>query len=118
MPLSFPVLLQLSSSNTSRAETNSGALEKQVQSPAGAEELFKVRSRKWSAPCSISTDIDRTFGTEINKQSEADDLSSDYIDQLILLSSKARSWYSQDEETVDLVEPRLESFRMANFKAP
>ncbi|OWM73791.1 hypothetical protein CDL15_Pgr026895 [Punica granatum] len=111
-------LFQLSSSNISRAETNSSILENQVQSPVDAQHLWKVGSQRWSPPSSLTVDIDQTLTTEISEKSQTDDLSSDYMERLILLSSKARSWSAQDDETVDLVEPRLESFSMANLKSP
>ncbi|CAK7332293.1 unnamed protein product [Dovyalis caffra] len=48
----------------------------------------------------------------------ADNISSKYMERLIFLTSKARSRRASDDEAVDLTEPRLESFCMANVKSP
>ncbi|KAK4786068.1 hypothetical protein SAY86_002757 [Trapa natans] len=112
-------LFQLSSSNMSRAETNSGVLEKQVQSPGGADDPLRVGSQRWSPPSSLPSEISRTCISEINDTTEGNnDQSSKQIERLILLSSKARSCRSQEDDMVDLVEPRLESFCMVNCKFP
>ncbi|KAK4779505.1 hypothetical protein SAY87_015611 [Trapa incisa] len=112
-------LFQLSSSNMSRAETNSGVLEKQVQSPGGADDPLRVGSQRWSPPSSLPSEISRTCISEINDTTEGNnDQSSKQIERLILLSSKARSCRSQEDDMFDLVEPRLESFCMVNCKFP
>ncbi|KAK6936066.1 Protein kinase domain, partial [Dillenia turbinata] len=86
--------------------------------PITAEELKRTTSNdRWSPRCSLPVSIDRALCIG-NYRIEADHLSAEYIERLILLSSKARSWHTQDDETVDLTEPRLESFCMANFKSP
>ncbi|KAK8598365.1 hypothetical protein V6N13_094337 [Hibiscus sabdariffa] len=40
------------------------------------------------------------------------------MERLVLLSSNARSLRVLDDEAVDLIEPRFESFHMANVKSP
>ncbi|XP_073143873.1 receptor-like serine/threonine-protein kinase NCRK isoform X2 [Henckelia pumila] len=45
----------------------------------------------------------------LKNEKETEHLSTD-IEKLILLTSKSRSWRLQDDEVVDLTEPRLESF--------
>lgn len=44
--------------------------------------------------------------------------SAEYMDGLILLTSKTRSSHALDDETLDLTEPRFESFCMDNVDSP
>lgn len=68
--------------------------EKQTESPVEAEALKRVISSN---------------GKEVNT------FSAEHIDRLIFLSSRPKSWHSQDDEAVDLTEPRFESFCMENL---
>ncbi|KAL4295283.1 hypothetical protein GQ457_12G029800 [Hibiscus cannabinus] len=45
-------------------------------------------------------------------------LPAECMERLVLLSSNARSLHVLDDEAVDLIEPRFESFHMANVKCP
>ncbi|GMI92123.1 hypothetical protein like AT2G28250 [Hibiscus trionum] len=45
-------------------------------------------------------------------------VSTECMERLVLLSSNARSWCVPDDEAVDLTEPRLESFHVANVGSP
>ncbi|KAK4763508.1 hypothetical protein SAY87_012946 [Trapa incisa] len=115
-------LFQFTSSNISRAETNLGVLEKQVQIPVDADELLKVGSQKWPPPSSLPSENNRKCTSEIMDITEGKDISSKkQIEPLILLPSKAKgtsSWWSREDDMVDLVEPRLESFCLENSKFP
>ncbi|EOY34403.1 hypothetical protein QUC31_018463 [Theobroma cacao] len=69
-----------------------------------------ISSAESSPP--LSTDGIEIIGKEIGP------LPAECMERLILLSSNARSWRVNDDEAVDLTEPRFESFRMANVKSP
>ncbi|XP_056165367.1 receptor-like serine/threonine-protein kinase NCRK isoform X4 [Syzygium oleosum] len=77
-----------------------------VNSPIDAEELKNIASNGLSSPCSLPVDVGQDPWVANNEN----DISSTHVERLILLSSKARSWRSHEDDTVDLVEPRLESF--------
>ncbi|KAF3454979.1 hypothetical protein FNV43_RR05427 [Rhamnella rubrinervis] len=79
------------------------------------EELSRVLSGKWLARCSLPLDIERTLCAENSKENT---LSAEYMERLILLTSKARSRRASDDETVDITEPRFESFCMGNVYSP
>lgn len=81
-----------------------------------AEDLPRPTSTR-SLRCSQPIDINRTV-CSLNKFDEANTVSAEYMERLILLTSKARSSHAQDDEIVDLTEPRFESFCMANAKFP
>ncbi|XP_039053995.1 receptor-like serine/threonine-protein kinase NCRK isoform X2 [Hibiscus syriacus] len=49
---------------------------------------------------------------------QRDAVSTECMERLVLLSSNARSLCVPDDEAVDLTEPRLESFHMANVRSP
>ncbi|CAK9138726.1 unnamed protein product [Ilex paraguariensis] len=86
----------------------------QVQSPP--ENFRQITSNKWSPRSSLPLDIDRTICFEQNGK-EFDTASAEYIQRLMLLTSNARSSHCQDDEAVDLTEPRFESFSMANVRS-
>lgn len=44
-------------------------------------------------------------------------LSAEYMESLILLTSRVRSWRSSDDEIVDLTEPRFEAFVQPNCQS-
>lgn len=48
-----------------------------------------------------------------NTSVEQSTVSPEYIERLILLTSRSGSWRATDEEAVDLTEPRFESFHVA-----
>ncbi|KDP44029.1 hypothetical protein JCGZ_05496 [Jatropha curcas] len=87
------------------------------ESRADAAELRRDMSAKQSTVCSMPLDVKHTFSIGHNTR-EADIISAEYIERLILLTSKARSWRATDDEAVDLTEPRFETFHMANVKSP
>ncbi|KAI3875485.1 hypothetical protein MKX03_031340, partial [Papaver bracteatum] len=80
-----------------------------------AEELKRTTSERWSPRCSLPLSLDRTLCINDNNKDGEVALSADYMERLVLLTSKGRSWRAHpDEETVDLTEPRFESFLQAN----
>ncbi|TQE04702.1 hypothetical protein C1H46_009685 [Malus baccata] len=79
-----------------------------------AEELRQAKSNKSSVRCSLPLDIDRNLCAERDTGS----LSDNYMERLILLTSNARSCRANDDETVDLTEPRFESFCVTSGKPP
>ncbi|XP_075513426.1 receptor-like serine/threonine-protein kinase NCRK isoform X1 [Primulina tabacum] len=72
-----------------------------------AEEIKQITSEK-PARISMSSNPGIDFCC-LKNENETEHLSND-IEKLILLTSKSRSWRLQDDEVVDLTEPRLESF--------
>ncbi|KAM7257254.1 hypothetical protein ACFE04_012995 [Oxalis oulophora] len=73
------------------------------------EELKKVTSERHSARCSPPVSNDHGLSGETHCK-EADIVSYEYMERLILLTSEAKSSCALDDETVDLTEPRFESF--------
>lgn len=77
-----------------------------INSPIDAEELKNVASNGLSSPCSLPVDVGQDHWVAQNENN----ISYNFVERLILLSSKARSWRSHEDDAVDLVEPRFESF--------
>ncbi|GAY38393.1 hypothetical protein CUMW_036350 [Citrus unshiu] len=81
-----------------------------------SEELKKATS--FGSPrCSQAVDTDITLNTRSNSKEE-DTVSTEYMEKLLLLTSEVRSSRAPDIETVDLTEPRFESFCMKNVNSP
>ncbi|XP_059429501.1 receptor-like serine/threonine-protein kinase NCRK [Corylus avellana] len=89
----------------------------QLSGPIDAEEVRPAPPSKESNLCSLAGNIDSTPRVGNNTE-EADTVSAENIERLILLTSNKRSQHDSDDETVDLTEPRLESFCMNNIKTP
>ncbi|XP_059659480.1 receptor-like serine/threonine-protein kinase NCRK isoform X2 [Cornus florida] len=81
--------LHQSTSPSMRGETDLEKLDKQVEDPIEDDEELKQ---------------------VISNGKDSDIVSAVDIERLIILTSKARSWHSQDDEAVDLTAPRFESF--------
>ncbi|XP_065868333.1 receptor-like serine/threonine-protein kinase NCRK isoform X2 [Euphorbia lathyris] len=96
-------LFQMSFTRSMRAQPYKQKPDLQVQVPTDAAELRRNTSIKQSDPVSVLLGADEEVNT----------VSSEYIERLILLTSKARSWRATDDEAVDLTEPWLESFHVA-----
>ncbi|KAG2673973.1 hypothetical protein I3760_13G114400 [Carya illinoinensis] len=88
----------------------------QLSGPLDGEETRPTPSSKESTPCSLAVEVDSTVCVGEHSD-EADHISLEYIESLILETSNSSSWHAFDDE-VDLTEPRFESFRMANIKTP
>ncbi|XP_058004219.1 receptor-like serine/threonine-protein kinase NCRK isoform X2 [Hevea brasiliensis] len=112
-PDARPTMSEMSSSRSIKNESYIQKPDSQVEGPVNAAELRRDMSVKQSALCSTPLDVEDTPSVEHNAKG-ADPVSSEYMERLILLTSKARSWRATDEEAVDLMEPRFESFHMAN----
>lgn len=80
-----------------------------VYSPRDTEGLKNFAPNGLSSPCSLPVDV----GQDPWAANNENDISSNHVERLIMLSSKARSWRSHEDDSVDLVEPRFESFCLA-----
>ena len=89
----------------------------QLSGPIDAEEIRPATLSTESPPSSLPVDIDRNLCVRNNSR-KADTVSAEYIERLMLLTSNNRSWRASDDETVDITEPRFESFRVASTKTP
>ncbi|XP_042511962.1 receptor-like serine/threonine-protein kinase NCRK [Macadamia integrifolia] len=115
----FAVNLFQSSSNQSTK--SSVDMEKSKEQDAGhvdAGSLRRIASDRWSARCSLPLSLDRTLCVEDGRKELDTATSAECIERLILLTSKARSWRAPEDETVDLTEPRFESFCLASMQSP
>ncbi|CAL9124120.1 unnamed protein product [Musa textilis] len=89
---------------TSGSQTPEVAVERKDPNPAV--------SGRCHNPCSLPMPAERdSCGDHQAKREPA--VSAEHMERLILLTSNGRSWRSSDDETVDLTEPRLESFMQA-----
>jgi len=82
-----------------------------------AEKKRQATPGKFPTHSSLPIYIDHSLSVE-DKSKEADPVSAEYMESLILLSSKSDSSYVSEEEIVDLTEPRFESFCITTGKAP
>ncbi|KAK1290739.1 Receptor-like serine/threonine-protein kinase NCRK [Acorus calamus] len=121
---SFPVnlfqnTLQAQNSPSSRSMMSAADIEQQerLNRSTSREELRTSASNRWESRCSLPLSVDRNLCKEDKKDSDDMVLSAGYMERLILLTSNARSWRASDDETVDLTEPRLESFWQANIRS-
>jgi hypothetical protein len=89
----------------------------QLSGPIDAEEIRPAPLSKESILCPLAVNFDGTPRVGNNGE-EADTVSAEYIERLILLTSNSRSRQDSDDEMVDLTEPRLESFCLSNIKTP
>ncbi|KAL3530550.1 hypothetical protein ACH5RR_009872 [Cinchona calisaya] len=85
---------------------------RELLDPVENEEIKHVMLDRNLGGDSLVSDI--SSNPCLEKDEEGDTISVEHIEKLILLSSNARSWHSQEDEAVDLTEPRFESFCMTN----
>ncbi|KAL3518401.1 hypothetical protein ACH5RR_020990 [Cinchona calisaya] len=90
----------------------SESINKQVFHLVENEEIKHVMNDRSVGGDSLALDI-RSNPCLKRGEKEAGNVSVECIEKLILLASNARSWHSQEDEAVDLTEPRLESFCMS-----
>ncbi|XP_073102761.1 receptor-like serine/threonine-protein kinase NCRK isoform X2 [Elaeis guineensis] len=86
------------------------------QGPVERLEPSRAASERWHARCSLPITIDRNLCEDHQKNTEMV-LAAEYMERLILLTSNVQNRRSSDEETVDLTEPRFESFMQANVQS-
>lgn len=67
-------------------------------------------ARWWHPPCSMSKPVEGNLRDEHGMKSEIE-----HTDGPMSSRSNSRSWWSSDDEIVDLTKPRLESFVQANM---
>ena len=98
-------------------EAHTLATDKKPESAVDVVELGQAGTNKWTDRCSLPLDIDRTLCIR-ESQTKAEIVSTECIEKLIIMNSNARSWRDPADDTVDLTEPRFESFCMANGRSP
>ncbi|XP_054793176.1 receptor-like serine/threonine-protein kinase NCRK [Prosopis cineraria] len=82
------------------------------QDPQDAENKMQAPSSKSSDQNSLPLGINQNLIVE-NKKEGAETVSAS-MERVILLTSKIEGWHGSDDETVDLTEPRFESFCLTN----
>ncbi|WCJ41004.1 Protein kinase superfamily protein [Euphorbia peplus] len=105
-------LFQMSFTRSMRAQPYTQKHDLQAQVPINGTELRRNTSVKQLDPISASVGVDG-HSHSCSVDAEVNTVSPEYIERLILLTSKARSWRATDDEAVDLTEPWLESFHVA-----
>ncbi|XP_042475612.1 receptor-like serine/threonine-protein kinase NCRK isoform X2 [Macadamia integrifolia] len=99
-------LFQSLSRQSTKSAVDMEIPEDQDNGPIDAENLRRIASARWSAWCSLSQNLDRTLSVEDGRK------------EVETTMSNARSSHAQDDERVDLTEPRFESFHMASVQSP
>ncbi|ONK63926.1 uncharacterized protein A4U43_C07F20340 [Asparagus officinalis] len=110
----FPSGLIMSSSFRS---IKSGPQTDKRASSVEIPQTVQANSEKTQARCSLPLAVDRNLCDDPEKKNAHTVLSAEYMEKLILLTSGTRSWRSPDDETVDLTEPRFESFVQPNCRS-
>ncbi|KAL2328592.1 hypothetical protein Fmac_022019 [Flemingia macrophylla] len=87
------------------------------QEPVAAEKQRKATHGKFPSHSSLPLYIDHNQGVE-NKHEDADTVSAESIESLIILTAKSDGSIASEEEIVDLTEPRFESFCITNGNNP
>ncbi|ERN08386.1 hypothetical protein AMTRI_Chr07g23750 [Amborella trichopoda] len=84
---------------------------------AGTPKLTKASSERWSSNRqSLPLTLEKAIMCKEDEKKEV--LAAGYVERLVLLTSRARSWRSvEGESAVDLTEPRFESFWQANVQS-
>ena len=79
-----------------------------------AEKARQASSSARLAYCNfMSQDTENNLHVVGNENENVDAFSTEYMESLILLTSKIpESWHASEEEMVDLTEPRFESFSL------
>lgn len=109
-------LFQIFSAGGVEKEPSTERPDNLFETPIDSEVLKKATSFR-SPRCSLPLDTDIALNTGSNSKEE-DTVSTDYMEKLLLLTSEVRSGHAPDIETVDLTEPRFESFCMENVNSP
>ncbi|KAK7262291.1 hypothetical protein RJT34_29857 [Clitoria ternatea] len=85
------------------------------QEPEYVKKQKKTPSSNFPTQDSLPLDIDENL-CAVHKDKEA--VSAEYMESLILLTSKSDDLHTTEEEMVDLTEPRFESFCITNGNVP
>ncbi|KAL5998646.1 hypothetical protein ACLOJK_009589 [Asimina triloba] len=80
-------------------------------------EVGRSASERCRDRLSLPLSVDRNLCGEVRKEANTG-LSTEDIQRLIPLTSTGRSWWAQDDDFVDLTEPRFESFLEVNIRSP
>ncbi|KAI9075091.1 hypothetical protein K1719_042939 [Acacia pycnantha] len=107
-------ILSTISPDKSRRRINIVSLFQESQD---AEKQMQVPSSESSDQSSLPLGVNHNMIVG-NKNEEVETVSSEYMERLILLTSKKEGWPGSDDETVDLTEPRFESFCLTNSSSP
>ncbi|CAI9105044.1 OLC1v1003886C6 [Oldenlandia corymbosa var. corymbosa] len=92
------------------------SIDRLLLDPVEDEELKHMTLDGTSDEDSFVLNI-RTNDCQKMNDKEVNSVSVDSMESLILLASNARSWRSQEDEAVDLTEPRFEKFCVSNVTA-
>ncbi|RZB74834.1 receptor-like serine/threonine-protein kinase NCRK isoform X2 [Glycine soja] len=87
------------------------------QEPEDAQKQRQAPPTKFPTHSSMPIYNDHNLSVE-NKNKAEDALSAEYMESLILLTSKSDGSCASEEEIVDLTEPRFESFCITNGNVP
>ncbi|XP_020214316.1 receptor-like serine/threonine-protein kinase NCRK [Cajanus cajan] len=87
------------------------------QEPEAAEKQRQATHGKFPSHSSLPLYIDHNLCAE-NKNKEADTVSAESMESLILLTAKSDGSCASEEEIVDLTEPRFEAFCITNGNNP
>nr|XP_016439083.1 PREDICTED: receptor-like serine/threonine-protein kinase NCRK isoform X1 [Nicotiana tabacum]XP_016439084.1 PREDICTED: receptor-like serine/threonine-protein kinase NCRK isoform X1 [Nicotiana tabacum]XP_016439085.1 PREDICTED: receptor-like serine/threonine-protein kinase NCRK isoform X1 [Nicotiana tabacum]XP_016439086.1 PREDICTED: receptor-like serine/threonine-protein kinase NCRK isoform X1 [Nicotiana tabacum]XP_016439087.1 PREDICTED: receptor-like serine/threonine-protein kinase NCRK isofor len=82
-----------------------------------AEEIKQITSENRSAHYLLSPHCEFNHCGETSDQKEHV-IPAAYVEKLLRQSSNSRSWSLQDDEAVDLTEPRFEKFHMPTVRSP
>ncbi|KAJ8751346.1 hypothetical protein K2173_016537 [Erythroxylum novogranatense] len=86
--------------------------------PVNLFQMSPISSTKTGFPLEVDNEALDFDHSVVKREAVAETVSTEHMERLILLTSKARSWRATDDEAVDLMEPRLESFCMVNLGSP
>jgi len=106
-------LTQMSSIQSVTTDPYKEKPDSRAEDPVDAEEVLK-RDRLSIQQSAFDVDRNLFVGSYIEG---ADNISTKYMERLIISTSKAHSWGAADDEAVDLTEPRLESFCVENVES-
>ncbi|XP_014494346.1 receptor-like serine/threonine-protein kinase NCRK [Vigna radiata var. radiata] len=108
------ILLSISPGKSRRRRNITGSL---FQEPQDEEKQRQATPSKFPTHSSLPIYLDHNHSVK-NKTKEADPVSAEYMESLIILASKSDGSCVSEEEMVDLTEPRFESFCITSGKAP
>ncbi|CAI0452952.1 unnamed protein product [Linum tenue] len=92
-----------------------------TEDPANSEEdPIENESAKLSSPRKEDHVVENREPCTVtdNERGDGSTVSAEYMDRLLLLTSRQPNVRASDDEVVDIAEPRFESFCMANMKSP